>query len=79
MKKTYGVVIRKTGHTYTAYAPDFPDCVAAGRTAESTKKNLAMALRRQIKALMAEGKQVPEPAVTLRYVEVPEPPARKSA
>ena len=34
------VVIEKANGNYSAYCPDLPGCVATGRTAEETERNI---------------------------------------
>ena len=65
----YGVVIEKAQRNYSAYVPDLPGCIAAGRTAKDVSREIRKAVRFHIEALKKEGLPVPRPTTICDYVE----------
>jgi predicted RNase H-like HicB family nuclease len=65
----YVIVIDDAGPNYSAYAPDVPGCVAAGRTVDETVGNMRDALAFHFDGLRAEGLPVPAPSSRAAIVE----------
>lgn len=59
--KEYVAIYEHTENNWTAYSPDVPGCMAAGKTKEEVERNFADALTFHIEGLKAEGLPVPEP------------------
>jgi len=56
---------------YSAYSPDVPGCAAAGDTEDETRQNFRDALVAHFDVLRDLKLSIPEPAITVQYVEVP--------
>lgn len=41
----YRIVVEKAKGNFSAYSPDLPGCVATGKTAEETRRNMEAAIR----------------------------------
>jgi predicted RNase H-like HicB family nuclease len=57
----YTAIIEQTGTGYSGYLPDVPGCVATGRTAAETRRNLEQALRFHAEGLAEDGLELPPP------------------
>jgi predicted RNase H-like HicB family nuclease len=68
--KRYPVVIEPTSTGYSAFSPDVPGCAAAGDTEEETRRNFQDALAAHFAAMREIGEAIPEPRVSVDYVEV---------
>ena len=68
--KNYLVVIEPTGTGFSAYSPDLPGCVSAGKTRAATEKRMRDAIAMHIEGLREEGLAVPEPQSVAAYVSV---------
>jgi predicted RNase H-like HicB family nuclease len=72
----YAVVIEKAAKNYSAYFPDVPGCVAAGKTVEQTLDLLREALVIHFDAMSSDGETIPDPESLVTYVDVETPPER---
>ena len=68
--KNYLVVIEPTKNGFSAYSPDIPGCVAAGKTRAATEKLMRGAIAMHIDGMREDGLAVPEPQSTAAYVSV---------
>ena len=66
----YAVVIEKAKSNYSAYVPDLPGCVAAGRTVSEVEVRIREAIELHLEGLRQEGYVVPEPSSSVEYIEV---------
>ena len=66
----YAIVIEQAGSNYSAYVPDLPGCVAAGRTVEETEREIRGAIEFHLKGLQADNLPVPTASSRVDYVEV---------
>jgi predicted RNase H-like HicB family nuclease len=66
----YTVVYERSPRNYSAYVPDLPGCVAAGRTKAETRKLILEAIRMHIEAMRDAGEPIPEPGNSTELVEV---------
>ncbi len=64
----YLVVIEGSGDSYSAYAPDLPGCVAAGKSVEEVERLMREAIALHIESLRAHGEPVPAPGSEVRYI-----------
>jgi predicted RNase H-like HicB family nuclease/DNA-binding XRE family transcriptional regulator len=71
MGKTILIGISKAGNAYGAHAPEFPGCVATGKTAGEAKQNLIKSLAAHIKGMMEDGEHIPESDDFYAIVAVP--------
>ena len=65
----YTIIIERGPDNFSAYAPDFPGCVAAADTEEETVKLMQEALVIHIEDMRQRGEPIPEPS-SVRQVEV---------
>jgi predicted RNase H-like HicB family nuclease len=54
------VVIEKTESNFSAYSPDFPGCVATGKTREETEMNICEAIRFHMQGLREDNLEMHE-------------------
>ncbi|HEX2205541.1 MAG TPA: type II toxin-antitoxin system HicB family antitoxin [Longimicrobium sp.] len=66
----YLAIIEKTAPGCSAYSPDLPGCVSAGRTREETEASMREAIELHVEGLRAEGLEVPPPQTSSAYVDV---------
>lgn len=60
--KTFTVIFERGEHSWGAYVPDLPVCMAAGQTREEVDALIREAIQMHIEDLRASGEPVPEPA-----------------
>jgi len=65
----YTIIIERGAKNFSAYAPDFPGCVAAADTEEETVTLMQEALEMHVEDMRARGEQVPAPSAA-RQIEV---------
>jgi len=68
--KNYGIVIEWGPRNYSAYVPDLPGCVAAGKTLAEVRRNMREAIAFHIEAMEGDGDPIPEPTSTCEMVRV---------
>ena len=66
----YLVIIEKTVTGFSAYSPDLPGCVAAGRSRQEVEKEMHDAIEFHIEGLRLAGEEVPTPQSQASYCEV---------
>jgi predicted RNase H-like HicB family nuclease len=59
----YAIFIAPTTTGYSAYVPDLPGCVAAGKTRDETLRLMQGAIELHLRAMREDGDVVPEPSV----------------
>ena len=69
-ERRYPIIIEQTGTGYSAYSPDVLGCAAVGDTREETRRNFQDALSAHFEVMREIGELVPEPRVSVDYVEV---------
>ncbi len=69
MTMRYTIIIEHGLDNYSAYAPDFPGCVAAADTEQETIALMKEALEMHIEDLRERGETIPQPS-EIREVEV---------
>jgi predicted RNase H-like HicB family nuclease len=70
MSRRYLIVIEETSDGFSAFSPDLPGCVAAGRTREEAQVNMREAVDFHLEGLREEGLPTPEPRSSSAWVEV---------
>jgi predicted RNase H-like HicB family nuclease len=65
----YTIIIERGPNNFSAYAPDFPGCVAAAVTEGQTIKLMQEALAMHIEDMRQRGEPIPEPS-SVRQVEI---------
>jgi predicted RNase H-like HicB family nuclease len=69
MTMRYTIIIEQGPQNFSAYAPDFPGCVAAADTKQETVSLMKEALQMHIEDMRQRGEPIPQPSET-REVEV---------
>lgn len=69
MTMRYSIIIEHGPDNFSAYAPDFPGCVAAADTEAETLALMKEALELHIEDMRERGEPIPEPS-EVREVEV---------
>ncbi|OGU36816.1 MAG: hypothetical protein A2068_08235 [Ignavibacteria bacterium GWB2_35_6b] len=57
----YLIVIEKTKTGFSAFSPDFPGCIATGKTKKDVERKINDALEFHIEGLKLEGESIPSP------------------
>jgi predicted RNase H-like HicB family nuclease len=65
----YTIIIERGPQNFSAYAPDFPGCVAAAETEQETVSLMKEALTMHIEDMRQRGEPIPQPSEA-REVEV---------
>jgi len=63
----YLIIVEKTPSGYSAYSPDVPGCVAAGRTRSEVEREMREAIAFHIEGLRAAGEEIPTPSSEASY------------
>jgi predicted RNase H-like HicB family nuclease len=66
----YLIIIEKAEKNYSAYSPDLPGCVAAGKTRATAESNMKKAIEMHIRGLRRDNQPLPEPRSIAEYVQV---------
>jgi predicted RNase H-like HicB family nuclease len=64
------VIIEKADGNYSAYSPDLPGCVAAGKTKAQAARNMHAAIEMHILGLKEDRLPIPKPHSQAEYVAV---------
>ena len=64
------VIIEKANGNYSAYSPDLPGCVAAGKTQEKAEQNMYEAIQLHLKGLQEDKQPLPSPQSIAEYLVV---------
>jgi predicted RNase H-like HicB family nuclease len=66
----YTVIIEKGTHSYGAYVPDLPGCVAVGDTEIEVRKLIKEAIEFHIEGMKLDTKRIPKPKTKTFEMEV---------
>ena len=66
----YMVVVEQGSHSYGAYVPDLPGCVAAAETREEVLTLIREAVELHLEDLKGEGQPIPPPSSSSEVIEV---------
>jgi predicted RNase H-like HicB family nuclease len=69
MTMRYTIILERGPSNFSAYAPDFPGCVAAADTEQETIALIREALAMHIEDMRERGEPIPQPSAA-REVEV---------
>ena len=69
MTMRYTIIIEHGPRNFSAYAPDFPGCVAAADTEKKTLALMKEALEMHIEDMRERGEPIPQPSAA-REIEV---------
>ncbi|MEP6988043.1 MAG: type II toxin-antitoxin system HicB family antitoxin [Chloroflexota bacterium] len=70
MNKRYAIIIEGEPGHYSAYVPDLPGCVTAGKTMDDITHDMAEAIQMHIDGMKEDGQSIPEPTTQVDYVEI---------
>jgi predicted RNase H-like HicB family nuclease len=65
----YAVMFEKTRTGYSAYVPDLPGCIAAGKSVRELERLIREAIQLHLDGLREDGAPIPKPAAICEYVE----------
>lgn len=68
--KQYTGIIERGARNWSAYVPDLPGCVAAGRTRAQTERLTREAIEFHLDAMREDGQPIPEPTTVALQVAV---------
>ena len=57
----YAIIIEGEGDSFSAYAPELPGCVAAGKSIEEVEKLMREAIGFHLEMMREHGDEIPEP------------------
>ncbi len=66
----YWVVYEQARRNWSAYVPDLPGCVAAGKTKTETRELIREAIQVHIELMRESGEAVPQPGNSTELIEV---------
>jgi predicted RNase H-like HicB family nuclease len=65
------VIIEKGEHSYGAYSPDVPRCVAVGESREEVEQLMREALQSHLQLMQEEHLPLPESQTVAEYMDIP--------
>jgi predicted RNase H-like HicB family nuclease len=68
--REYTVVYEHGPNNWSAYVPDLPGCVAAGKTREETERLIGEAIELHTESMKNDGEPIPEPRTQAGTVTV---------
>ena len=66
----YIVIVEKGEHSFGAYVPDLPGCIAAAETKTEVLQLIREAIEFHLEGLQEDGFPVPRPSSSSQYVKV---------
>ena len=66
----YLAVFEKTKTGYSAYVPDLPGCVSAGKNRIEVEKLIKEAIEFHIEGMTIDGEKIPEPTDNFAFIKV---------
>lgn len=67
----YVVLFEHSETNWSAYVPDLPGCIAAGKTKTETEKLIREAIEFHIEGMRLDGEPVPPPTTEVEFVSIP--------
>jgi predicted RNase H-like HicB family nuclease len=64
------IVVERAGKNYSAYSPDLPGCVAAGKTREQATRRMHAAIEMHVAGLREDGLAIPKSSSSAEYIAV---------
>lgn len=65
----YAIAIERGPKNFSAYVPDLPGCIAAGKSLDDTRRPIAEAIEFHLEGIRLRGEPVLEPSSGCEYVE----------
>src|SRR5205814_8150281 len=66
----YLIIIEETATGYSAYSPDLPGCIAAGKARDRVEREMHDAIEFHLDGLRRAGEPIPAPRSQASYCEV---------
>jgi len=66
----YTIIIEKGPHSYGAYIPDLPGCVAVAETEEKVRTLIKVALEFHLEGMKLNSTRIPKPKVKSYEMEI---------
>jgi predicted RNase H-like HicB family nuclease len=66
----YLIIIEETSTGYSAYSPDLPGCIAAGKARDRVEREMHDAIEFHLDGLRRAGEPIPTPRSQASYCEV---------
>lgn len=73
MVKNILYAVCRTDNGYNAYAPDYPGCMAFGKTMEEARENLSGALDLHIRGMVEDGEDLPSDNLDFGFIRIAVP------
>lgn len=67
------VIIEQGEHSYGAYSPDLPGCVAVGKTREEVERNMREAIEMHIQGMIEDNEPIPVSTSEAEYIDISAP------
>ena len=67
------IIIEQGIRNYSAYAPDLPGCIAAGKTLDEVKANMSEAIAMHIQGMIEDQEPIPMSQTMADYLDIPIP------
>jgi predicted RNase H-like HicB family nuclease len=64
------IVVERAGANFSAYSPDLPGCVAAGKTRDQATHRMPEAIEMHVAGLREDGESIPRSTSSAEYVAV---------
>jgi predicted RNase H-like HicB family nuclease len=64
------VLFEHSDTSWSAYVPDLPGCIAAGKTKAETERLIQEAIEFHIEGMRLDGESVPLPTTEVEYVSI---------
>ncbi|MGB8343738.1 MAG: type II toxin-antitoxin system HicB family antitoxin [Ktedonobacteraceae bacterium] len=64
------VIIEKGDHSYGAYSPDLPGCVAVGGTREEAEANMRGAMLMHLRGIIEDREPIPTSQAIAEYMDI---------
>lgn len=59
----YAIIIEGEGHSFSAYAPELPDCVATGPSVAQVEQRMREAIEFHLDIMREHGEEIPPPTM----------------
>lgn len=64
------VIIEKGSHSYGAYSPDLPGCIAVGDSQEEVERNMHDAIIMHLQGMIEDNEPIPSTQTTAEYMDI---------
>ena len=64
------IVVERAGGNFSAYSPDLPGCVAAGKTRDQATRRIHEAIEMHLQGLREDNVPIPKSSSSAEYIAV---------